>query len=118
MRRILPFAAALLLAGCATRAPERPNENAGAPPPAPVKQTLSADLMGATAGELIRAFGTPALQIREGAGLKMQFRGRGCILDAYLYPTSQGERVTYVDARTPSGSATDGAQCAMSLSRL
>ena len=117
MRRILPFTAALLLAGCATRAPEQPSENTGAPPPAPAKQTLSADLVGATAGELIRAFGTPALQIREGSGFKMQFRNRGCILDAYLYPSQQGERVTYVDARTPSGSATDGAQCALSLSR-
>ena len=123
MRRILPLAAALLLAGCATRAPERPNENAETPPPAAPPKHISADLIGASAGELIRAFGSPARQIREGPSLKLQFRGRACILDAYLYPTQQGaapgsERVTYVDARTSSGSSTDSAQCALSLSRL
>lgn len=116
MRRILPFAAALLLAGCASR-PEQPAQVHT--PAAPVKKELSADLIGASAGDLIRAFGTPALQIREGSGLKLQFRSRACILDAYLYPSQQGgaEQVTYVDARTSSGSPTDGAQCALSLSQ-
>jgi hypothetical protein len=115
MRRILPFAAGLLLAGCAAR-PEQP---AQVQTPAPEKKELSADLIGASAGDLIRAFGTPALQIREATGLKLQFRSRACILDAYLYPSQQGgaERVTYVDARTSSGSPTDGAQCALSLSQ-
>ena len=118
MRRILPFAAALLLAGCATRAPELPNENVQIPAPTKPKE-ISSDLMGASAGELIRAFGQPALQVREGPGLKLQFRGRACILDAYLYPTQQGggERVTYVDARTSSGAATDRDQCALALSQ-
>ena len=116
MRRILPFAAALLLTACASR-PEQPAQVQT--PAAPVKKELSADLIGASAGDLIRAFGTPALQIREGSGLKLQFRSRACILDAYLYPAQQGgaEQVTYVDARTSSGSPTDGAQCALSLSQ-
>jgi hypothetical protein len=117
MRRILSFAAALLLAGCATRTTEQPAETQS--PAAPGKKELSADLIGASAGDLIRAFGTPALQIREGPGLKLQFRGRTCILDAYLYPTQGAgtEQVSYVDARTSSGTPTDGAQCALSLSR-
>jgi len=116
MRRILPLATALLLAGCASR-PEQPAQVQT--PAAPEKKELSADLIGASAGDLIRAFGTPALQIREGSGLKLQFRSRACILDAYLYPPQQGgaEQVTYVDARTSSGSPTDGAQCALSLSQ-
>jgi hypothetical protein len=118
MRRIVPLAAAVLLAGCATRAPDQQSAPAQTPA-APVKKELSTTLLGATAGELIQAFGQPALQIREGPGLKLQFRGRACILDAYLYPSQQGgERVTYVDARAPSGVATDGEQCALSLSRL
>lgn len=118
MRRILTFAAALLLTACATRSPELPNENVQAPAPSKPKE-ISSDLMGASAGDLIQAFGQPALQVREGAGLKLQFRGRACILDAYLYPTPQGgaEKVTYVDARTSSGSATDRDQCALALSR-
>ena len=118
MRRILPFAAALLLTACATRAPELPNENVQTPT-APPKKEIGSDLIGASAGELIQAFGQPALQVREGPGLKLQFRGRACILDAYLYPPQQGgsERVTYVDARTSSGGATDHDQCALALSR-
>ncbi len=115
MRRILPFAAALLLAGCASRPEPAKVET----PAAPQTKELSADLIGANAGDLIKAFGPPALQIREGPGLKLQFRGRACILDAYLYPSQAGapEKVTYVDARTSSGSPTDGAQCALSLSQ-
>ena len=118
MRRILPLSAAVLIAGCATRVDQPVPQTPSAA--APVKKELSADLIGATAGDLIRAFGSPALQVREGPGLKLQFRGRACILDAYLYPTQQGagpERVTYVDARTASGSSTEGAQCALSLSQ-
>jgi hypothetical protein len=115
MRRILPFAAAMLLAGCASR----PEEPAQVQTPAPQTKELSADLIGANAGDLIKAFGTPALQIREGSGLKLQFRGRACILDAYLYASQAGapEKVTYVDARTSSGASTDEAQCALSLSQ-
>jgi hypothetical protein len=118
MRRILTLAAAMLIAGCAARVerpiPQTPSTTT------PAKKELSADLIGATAADLMRAFGTPALQVREGPGLKLQFRGRACVLDAYLYPPQQGagpERVTYVDARTANGSSTDGAECALSLSQ-
>jgi len=118
MRRILPFAAAFLLTACATSAPELPNENVQTPA-APAKKEISSDLLGASAGELIQAFGQPALQVREGPGLKLQFRGRACILDAYLYPPQPGgvEKVTYVDARTSSGGSTDRNQCALALAR-
>jgi hypothetical protein len=117
MRRILMFTAAVLLSGCAARTAEQPGEVET--PAAPERKEISADLIGASAGDLIRAFGTPALQIREGPGLKLQFRGRACILDAYLYASQAGapEKVTYVDARTSSGASTDGAQCALSLSQ-
>ena len=98
MRHILPIAAAALLAGCMARAPEQP-QTVPQPPPAQTPQIRS-DLIGLTAGELIQRFGQPALQVREGAGLKLQLRGRSCVLDAYLYPPGQGaERVTHVDTR-------------------
>jgi hypothetical protein len=117
MRRIARIAtAAALLAGCATRPVEAPKPETAAP--ARPKE-ISSDLMGASAGELIQAFGQPALQVREGPGLKLQFRGRACVLDAYLYAPQSGgaERVTYVDARTSTGVATDRDQCALSLAR-
>ena len=114
MRRILVFTTALLLAGCVSRAPEVPQVQA----PAPVqKKELTTDLLGATAGELIQAFGQPALQVREGAGLKLQWRGRACVMDAYLYPSgSSGTlKVTHVDTRTPTGADFDQAACIFSL---
>lgn len=117
MRRIVPLAAAFFLAGCIAREPAPP---AAAPAPAaPQKQVVHHDLMGATAGQLIQIFGQPALQVREGPGLKLQFRGRSCVLDAYLYPQgTQGERVTHVDTRVASGNRTDRDQCVNSLLRI
>jgi CubicO group peptidase (beta-lactamase class C family) len=115
MHRIVPLAAALLLAGCAARPAPQPQAAA----PAPVqKKELSTDLIGATAGELIQAFGQPALQVREGAGLKLQWRGRSCVLDAYLYLQGSTERVAHVDTRLASGTDTERDQCVRSLSRL
>lgn len=116
MRRFLPFAA-LLIAGCATR-PETEAEIRPRPV-APVQQPqVRSDLLGLTAGELFQRFGTPALQVREGPGLKLQFRGRICVLDAYLYPPPHGrgpERVTHVDARYPSGADADQRSCIAAL---
>ena len=106
--------AALLVAGCAT-APQRPGP-VDQPPPSPHQQQRG-DLLGLTAGELVQRFGRPALQVREGPGLKLQFRGR-CVLDVYLYtpPSGQGpERVTHVDSRLPSGMDYDQRSCVAQL---
>ena len=114
MRRII-LASTLILAGCATRPAEQP-----APQPAPeitaTPRTVRSGLVGLTAQELIGRFGNPALQVREGASLKPQFRGRSCVLDAYLYPSTGGTlRVTHIDARTPAGADTDQAACIAAL---
>ncbi len=119
MRFIVPIAAALLVTGCVARDPA-PVPVATPTPIAPKPQVVHSDLIGATAGQLIQLMGQPALQVREGPGLKLQFRGRSCVLDAYLYPTTSGglpERVTYVDTRLPSGNDTSQAQCIASLLR-
>ena len=69
-----------------------------------------------TADQLVRRFGTPALQIREGQSLKLQFRSNLCVLDAYLYPTGNApHRVTYVYARTWALADVDQAFCIRSL---
>ena len=112
MRRLVP-ALALVLAGCATR-PVTPEPT---PPPArstPRSPQVRSGILGLTASELVGHFGNPALQVREGAGLKLQFRSARCVLDAYLYPSETGtrvERVTYVDTRLPSGVTADQAAC-------
>ena len=111
-------AAALSLTGCMSRAPQQPE--AVKPPPVVQTPHVRSDLIGMSAGELIQRMGQPALQVREGPGLKLQFRGRSCILDAYLYPTPSGglpERVTHVDTRLANGSDTPQPACIASLTR-
>ena len=114
MRQII-LLAVFLLAGCAT-APE-PVAQPLPSPVAPAPQ-VRGELIGLTAGELVQRLGTPALQIREGSGLKLQFRAASCILDAYLYMPASGhgpERVAHVDARLRSGADTDQRGCVAAL---
>ena len=71
-----------------------------------------------TAAELVQRLGSPALQVREGQGLKLQFRASRCVLDAYLYPPPGAVaplRVTWVDARLRSGADTDQRGCVAAL---
>jgi hypothetical protein len=112
MRRLL-LAVALVVSGCAT-APAPQPQPAIPSTPAPRPQT---SLIGMTAGELIQRFGSPRIQVREGAGLKLQFRAANCVLDTYLYASGSGaaERVTHVEARLPSGADTDSRGCIAAL---
>ena len=109
MRILVTLAAALLLAGCVARAPEPP---ATATPPASVPSSL----IGLTAGEAMARLGQPVLQIREGPGLKLQWRG-SCVLDAYLYLQGNVERITQVDTRLANGNNTPQPACIASLAR-
>jgi hypothetical protein len=118
MRLSFPIAA-LLLAGCAT-APTPTQPQLPQRVPVTPSQPSRGELIGMTASELVGRLGTPALQIREGRSLKLQFRGSRCILDAYLYPSADGtgaERVAHVDARLRSGMETDPRICVAGLSR-
>jgi hypothetical protein len=112
MRRII-LAAAIPLAAC-TPDPVPPQPQA--PPPVQPSTHVVTDVLGFTAPDLIRRFGAPAFQVREGPGLKMQWRGIACILDAYLYPATGGvDRVTHVDARHQSGTDASQAACIAAL---
>ncbi|WP_214703821.1 hypothetical protein, partial [Escherichia coli] len=66
-------------------------------------------------------FGPVQFQVREGPGVKLQWQGTNCVLDAYLYPPTAGagsERVAHVDTRRPvSGDPVDQAACLASLRR-
>lgn len=113
MRRLI-ILSYLLVAGCAT-APEQPQPQ---PTPITVSPHIRSDLLGLSVSELVQRLGTPALQIREGPGLKLQFRASRCVLDAYLYvaPSGQGvERVTHVDTRLRSGADADLRTCVAAI---
>ena len=116
MRR-LAIPAVLMVAACAPR----PAIQTPAAQPTAQRPAHSApgrnDLIGMSAAQLIGIFGTPALQVREGPGLKLQFRSRSCVLDAFLYPEPTEERVTYVEARLPSGDPTNAQACYDTLKR-
>ena len=114
MRRLVP-AVMLAIAACAPR-PQAAPPVAQPKIVAPPAQDRSG-ILGANASELVQLFGNPALQVREGSSLKMQFRRRGCVLDAYLYPPPNGgaQRVTYVETRYQSGADADQPTCVRAL---
>ena len=112
MRRSIAVSLSLLVAACATRT----TTTTPAPQPEVPVQQEHGPIIGFTADDLVRKFGAPALQIREGESLKLQFRNPQCVLDAYLYPTGSLYRVTHVDTRTRALDAIDQTACITALS--
>lgn len=119
--------AVVLVSGCATpapapapRAPVKIERPAPATPfrPALEKRGLEA-VMGKDSMTLKRMFGEPRLDVVEVYGRKLQFVGKACVLDAYLYPegNNKSEIVTYIDARRSDGAAVDRAACVDALQR-
>jgi hypothetical protein len=114
MRRSLALSLLLFAAACAPR-PQAVSVPTPTPQP-PAPQMRQSSLYGLNSQELVGHFGKPALQIREGNSVKLQFRSNRCVLDAYLYPARDGQmRVTYVDTRGPSGADMDQAACILAL---
>ena len=114
MRRILPPALALLVAACAGT--PRPMPAVVAQPTALATGTLS----GLDVHDLGRRFGQPAFQVQDGPGTKLQWAAGGCVLEVYLYPPESGSgsaRVTFADARRPSGADIDVASCLALMGR-
>lgn len=115
--RPIPLILVALLDACAGDAPVARSPSAAPPLPVIADQGL-ARVMGRDAATVIALLGQPALDLREGPARKLQFRGAACVLDAYLYPTPGGAaRVTWIDARTPSGADFDRASCIAALVR-
>ena len=124
MRTFPILAMALLLAGCGgdggTTA--RPAPSFSQPEPHIVHhpgqhENPMAGVIGADAEALVRRFGPPRLDIREGDARKLQWLGPSCVLDAYLYPGEHGGRAvaTYVEARRGDGQAVDRTACVVAL---
>lgn len=128
MKRLLPNRSALhfaalsalaLLSACTSgttgsTGPSRIPVN----PPKPDYSLVGLEaVMGSNAGQLVQMFGEPRLDVVEISGRKLQFLGKPCILDAYLYSKERGgqEVVTHVDARNSDGAAVDRAACVAAL---
>lgn len=117
--------ATLLLAGCASTVPAPrpaapPERTAANIPIRPVLDKRGLEtVMGKDIGALKRLFGEPRLDVVEVYGRKLQFSGKACVLDAFLYPDGKGktEIVTHVDARRSDGAAVDRASCVDALTR-
>lgn len=124
---------ALLLQACASATTGQPGGRQTAiPPPPAVRQPVTRvprdpqlamipgleGVIGASADQLVRQFGTARLDVWEGDARKLQFTGSACVLDVYLYPTKQSREpiATYVDARRSSDAmAVDRAACVKAL---
>lgn len=116
MTRFPLLIALLLLSGCATVA--GPGGEAADPVPIPYGSAGLERVIGQDANGLVRLFGQPDADVREGNARKLQFQSQICVLDTYLYPKgSSAPRVTYVDARQPDGRTIDRASCVAALTR-
>jgi hypothetical protein len=90
-----------------------------APAPAKLDKKGLGDVLGKNIVELKRMFGEPRIDVVEVYGRKLQFSGKPCVLDAYLYPDGKNgtEVVTHIDARRSDGAEVDRAACVNALMR-
>jgi hypothetical protein len=75
-------------------------------------------VMQQNAASLVRLFGPPRLDVREGDARKLQFASSACVLDVFLYPLRTGAEpvATYAEARRASdGQEVDRAACVQAL---
>lgn len=118
-RAALVLGSALLMSACGDATIVRPAGPSTVALKAPFEPIGAfGGVIGQNAAGLIRMFGDPDADIREGEARKLQFQGPICVLDTYLYPKDgKAPVVTYIDARQPNGSPIDRASCVAALSR-
>lgn len=133
---LLPLALSVSLSACGSGAPVKPTPVPAkaqravpirpavrmAPVAPPKPRILSAPglegVIGAGPDDLARQFGPARLDVWEGDARKLQFAGRACVLDIFLYPAEPGRPIsaTYVEARRASdGQEVDRAACIAAL---
>jgi hypothetical protein len=132
MRRAFPIrplagcALALLVAACASTPATRRPVVAGSPGSAIIRlpEVMAAtgleSVIGAPAGAITRRLGEPQLDWLDGDVRKLQFAGKACVMDIYLYPLQPGAEpvATHVEARLrEGGAAVDRGQCLSEIAR-
>lgn len=124
LRSSMPLAALLALSACAASTPPPAKTPPVSSRPAPnpylnVASTAPMDLAGKDARALTGLFGQPRLDVREGAGRKLQFLNDRCVLDTYLYTPRAGQEavVSHAEARDRTGIDMAASACAAMLKR-
>jgi hypothetical protein len=133
MRMVIVAGLALTLAACGGSGGAKPPQampipkdrpSTTTPPPAAKIERRGpdrglGDVLGKGVADLKRMFGEPRIDVVEVYGRKLQFAGKPCILDAYLYPDGKNgaEIVTHIDARRSDGAEVDRAACVNALMR-
>ena len=119
---------AAVLTGCGGGGGQTPVRSASARAPAAAQHPRSSivvvpevmapkglgGVIGSPAAALTSRFGKPRIDLVEGDAEKLQFAGKTCVLDIYLYPVRAGAQptATHVDARIRQGGApTDPGAC-------
>lgn len=126
IRPLAASALALLMAACASAPAAKRPVVAGTPGSAIIRlpEVMQAagleSVIGAPATSLTRQLGEPRLDWLDGDVRKLQFAGRACVLDVYLYPLQPGGEpvATHVEARLrEGGAAIDRGQCLSEIAR-
>ncbi|MDE8651721.1 hypothetical protein [Novosphingobium album (ex Liu et al. 2023)] len=121
---LAPFLSACASTGGGASGSTRPNAAVRQPVKPPPRDAVVHMLpglegvIGADQKELVRQFGQPRLNVWEGDARKLQFGAAACVLDIYLYPTTQSREplATYLEARRASdGQEVDRAACVTAL---
>ena len=88
-------------------------------PPKLLREAGLEQVIGQNASTLERLFGKPQLTTPEADARKLQFGGRQCVLDVFMYPLRPGSEAvaTHVEARRNDGRSVDRASCVASLKR-
>jgi len=121
MRGPLIVFSGLLISGCGSQKPA-PTVSVSQPvviASQVVPQKGMENILGLTARQLEQTFGKARLDVREANGRKLQFNGKACIMDVYLY-VPEGKNIavaTHVDARRSDGAEVDRSSCVKALSR-
>lgn len=109
--RLLPLAALLMLAACATQPAPRATVTA---PGAPAVVGMER-LMGQSPEAAVALLGQAKLDRREGPARQLQYAG-SCILDLWFYPKEGSTPVaTHAEARLPDGRDLAAGDCLRQL---
>lgn len=90
-------------------------------PPVPQVTAGLERVLGLNVSQLRQKFGAPRLDVREANGRKLQFYGKACIMDVYLYApegrtaNEVNEIVTHIDTRRSDGAEVDRLACVNAL---